>query len=81
LGSLGHFLWLLASGMMASAVAAVTSYAAHWIGHIARRYNTDGPDGMRDRRHALCAGRPDLPASRLAELGAALAGPHPEGDR
>jgi hypothetical protein len=70
-----HFLWLLASGMTATAVAAVTGYSAYWIGHIARRYNTDGPDGMRDRRHALCAGRPDLPASHLAELGAALAGP------
>jgi transposase len=75
-----HFLWLLAGGMTATAVAAVTGYSAYWIGQIARRYNTDGPDGMRDRRHALCAGRPDLPASQLAELGAAVAGPHPEGD-
>jgi transposase len=76
-----HFLWLLAGGMTATAVAAVTGYSAYWIGQIARRYNTDGPDGMRDRRHALCAGQPDLPASQLAELEAAVAGPHPEGDR
>lgn len=39
-----HFLWLLASGMTAAAVAAVTGYSAYWIGQIAQRYNTDGPD-------------------------------------
>ncbi len=76
-----HFLWLLAGGMTATAVAAVTGYSAYWIGQIARRYNADGPDGMRDRRHVLCAGRPHLPAGQLRELGAALAGLHPEGDR
>jgi len=76
-----HFLWLLAGGMTATAVAAVTGYSAYWIGHIARRYNTDGPEGMRDRRHTRCAGRPDLSAAQLSELGAAVAGPHPEGDR
>ncbi len=67
--------------MTATAVSAVTGYSAFWIGHIVRRYNTDGRDGVRDRRHALCAGRPDLLASQRAELGTALAGPHPEGDR
>jgi hypothetical protein len=61
--SLWHFLWLLASGMTATAVAAVTGYSAYWIGHIAHRYNRDGPDGVRDRRHARSAGRPDLAAS------------------
>ncbi len=76
-----HFLWLLAGGMTAAAVAAVTGYSAYWIGHIARRYNIDGPEGMRDRRHALCAGRPALPASHLADLEAAVASPHPDGDR
>lgn len=46
-----HFLWLLARGLTATAVARVTGYSAYWIGRIARRYNRDGPDGMRDRRH------------------------------
>lgn len=76
-----HFIWLLAGGMTATAVAVVTGYSAYWIGQIARRYNTDGPDGVRDRRHATCMGRPDLPASQLAELRVAVAGPHPDGDR
>ena len=56
-----HFLWLLAGGMTATAVAAVTGYSAYWIGQIAQRYNIDGPDGVRDRRHRECAGRPALP--------------------
>lgn len=34
-----HFLWLLARGMTATAVARVTGYLAYWIGQIARRYN------------------------------------------
>src|SRR5258708_39610290 len=76
-----HFLWLLAGGMTATTVAAVTSYSAYWIGQIARRYNTDGPTGVRDRRHARCAGQLDLTAAHLTALRAALAEPHPDGDR
>ena len=56
-----HFLWLLAGGMTATAVAAVTGYSAYWIGHIARRYNAEGPDGIKDRRHVTV--QPDLPCS------------------
>src|SRR5260370_42288740 len=66
--------------MTATAVAAVTGYSAYWIGQIARRYNTDGPEGVRDRRHAMCIGRPALPASHLTDLRAAVASPHPDGD-
>jgi hypothetical protein len=49
-----HFLWLLASGMTATAVAAVAGYSAYWIGQIARRYNADGPDSMRNRGATRC---------------------------
>src|SRR5262245_33320591 len=41
-----HFLWWLAGGMTATAVAAVAGYSIYWIGQIARRYNTDRPDIM-----------------------------------
>ena len=54
--------------MTATAVAAMTGYSAYWIGQIARRYNTEGPDGVRDRRHAMCGGRPDVPAAQLSKL-------------
>src|SRR5260370_24194186 len=67
--------------MPATPVAAVTGYSAYWIGQIARRYNTHGPDGVRDRRHTMCAGRSHLPDAQLGELQAAVAGPHPDGDR
>src|SRR5207342_3939727 len=54
-----HFLWLLARGLTATAIARVTGYSAYWIGQIARRYNARGPDGVRDRRHTTCAGQAD----------------------
>jgi transposase len=76
-----HFLWLLSSGMTATTVAAITGYSAYWIGQIARRYNHDGPEGVRDRRHSGCATRPTLSDLHRAELRQALAKPHPEGDR
>src|SRR5258708_815298 len=70
-----HFLWLLAGGMTATAVAAVTGYSAYWIGRIARRYNTDGPDSVQDRRHTMCAGRPDrLPTATAGADGASPSG-------
>jgi transposase len=79
-----HFLWLLARGMTATAVARVTGYSAYWVGQIARRYNRDGPDDMRDRRHTARAhGHPHvlLTEGEQADLRAALAEPHPAGDR
>lgn len=76
-----YVLWLLVGGMTADAVAAMIGYSAYRIGHIAGRYNRDGPDGVWDQRHATHARRPELPTSQPTELGAAVAGPHPEGDR
>jgi transposase len=47
-----QILWLLSQGHTAVAVSAVTSYSAYWIGQIAKRYNTAGPEAMRNRRHS-----------------------------
>src|SRR5258708_14031221 len=76
-----HCLWLLAGGMTATAVAAVTGYSAYWIGQIVRRYNRDGPDGVRDRRHRAGERRLLLPEKQQGPLREALAAPHPAGDR
>ena len=45
-----QFLWLLGRGFSATTIASVTGYSAYWIGQIARRYNDERPDGIRDRR-------------------------------
>jgi transposase len=46
-----QILWLLSQGHSAVEVARVTGYSAYWIGQIAKRYNTQGPAGMTNRRH------------------------------
>jgi hypothetical protein len=76
-----HFLWLLARGLTATAIARVTGYSAYWIGQIARRYNRAGPDGMGDQRRHRRARHPVLSEEQQAALRAALAEPHPAGDQ
>jgi transposase len=75
-----HFLWLLARGLTATAIARVTGYSAYWIGQIARRYNRAGPDSVRDQRRHGRAREPLLTEEHQAALRAALAEPHPAGD-
>jgi transposase len=75
-----QFLWLLAGGLTATAIARVSGYSAYWIGQIARRYNTAGPDGVRDQRRHARAHHPLLTDEQHAALRTALAGPHPAGD-
>jgi transposase len=80
-----QFLWLLARGFTAKAIAHITGYSAYWIGQIARRYNARGPDGTIDqRRLARRLARPHqqlLTAAHYTELRAALSGPAPQHDR
>src|SRR6185437_6801009 len=75
-----HFLWLLARGLTATAIARVTGYSAYWIGQIARRYNTVGPDGVRDQRRHTRVRHSLLSQEPYAALRTALAEPHPAGD-
>src|SRR5260221_1413076 len=67
-----HFLWLLARGLTAKLVASITGYCAYWIGRIVRRYNQQGPDGVKDLRHQTRPSIPLLSASQQDELLAAL---------
>jgi transposase len=55
-------LWLLSRGHTAVAVSQITGYSAYWIGQIANRYNTHGPDRMVNRRHTTS----HRPAPRLS---------------
>jgi transposase len=75
-----QFLWLLARGLTATAVARVTGYSAYWIGQIARRYNMAGPDAIHDRRRFGRAHQPRLTEEQQAALRQALAEVHPAGD-
>jgi hypothetical protein len=75
-----RFLWLLARGLIAIAIARVTGYSAYWIGQIAHRYNTAGPDRVRDERRHRRARPPLLSEEQQMALRTALAEPHPSGD-
>jgi transposase len=58
----------------------VTGYSAYWIGQIARRYNTVGPDGVRDQRRYTQTRYALLSEEQHAALRSALVEPHPAGD-
>src|SRR5690348_1747829 len=75
-----QFLWLLARGFTAKAIAHITGYSAYWIGQIARRYNAHGPDGVKDQRRLSRPHRHLLSATHHEELRAALSGPAPQFD-
>lgn len=76
-----QILWLLARGKTAAEVAASTSYSRYWIGQIVRRYNTGGPEAMRNRQYTHSHhGQPLLSPEHLAELAEAIRGPAPEGE-
>jgi transposase len=76
-----HFLWLLARGFTAKAMASITGYSAYWIGQIARHYNALGPEGVNDQRRLARPHRQLLPAALYEELRRALSGPAPQHDR
>jgi transposase len=76
-----QILWLLARGQKAKDIAESTGYSAYWIGQIAKRYNAEGAEGMRNRQYTHShRGQPLLSPALLAELAEAVRGPAPEGD-
>lgn len=73
-----QILWLLSHGQTARQVAASTGYSAYWIGQLAKRYNIEGPAGMRNRaRISSHRQEPLLSAEQQEALRQALAGPPP----
>ena len=76
-----QILWLLSRGQLAKDIAESTGYSRYWIGQIAKRYNAEGAEGMRNRQYTHShRGQPLLSAEQLAELAEAVRGPAPEGD-
>lgn len=77
-----QIIWLLSKGLLAREVAESTGYSPYWIGQLARRYNTDGPAGLVNRRRTVGRRAPTLLSSaQLEELRQALTGPAPNGER
>jgi hypothetical protein len=62
-----QILWLLAQGRTATELSAVIGYRAYWIGQIAKRYNEQGPAGMRNRRHTTSYRPPPVLSPALQE--------------
>lgn len=74
-----HLVWLVARGDRLPAAARLVGYTPDWARAILHRYNTEGPDGVGDRRH-LNPGHPPLLTPALTqELRAVLGGPAPGG--
>src|SRR5258708_25231618 len=77
-----QILWLLARGQTAKAVAESTGYSAYWIGQLAKRYNTAGPDAMVHRQPTPLRPTPNLPSPAPPEVPpSAVARPAPPGAR
>jgi transposase len=76
-----HFLWLLARGFTAKAIASLTGYSAYWIGQIVRRYHALGPEGVKDQRRLARPPRQLLTVAHHEELRATLNEPAPQRDR
>lgn len=55
-----------------------TGLSAHWIRTLARRYNEQGPDALRDRRHENLGPKRLLSPEQQSELAQALELPVPE---
>ena len=73
-----QMLWLLARGQTARQVAQSTGYSPYWIGQVAKRYNAEGVEGMRNRARLTSHRQaPLLSLEQQAELRHALAGPPP----
>jgi putative transposase len=76
-----QILWLLARGQLAKDIAESTGYSRYWIGQIAKRYNAEGAEGMRNRQytHSYRAALL-LSPEQLTQLAAVVRGPAPERD-
>jgi transposase len=62
-----QILWLLARGQLAKDIAESTGYSRYWIGQIAKRYNTEGAEGMQYRQHTTSYRPPPVLSPVLQE--------------
>ncbi len=76
-----QILWLISEGKSTREVMEVTGYSRGWIQQLARRYNSDGPEVLGDRRHHNPGAkqRALLDVDQQRELSEALKKPPPDG--
>jgi transposase len=76
-----QILWLISQGRTTRQVMEATGYSRGWIQQLARRYNSDGPEALGDRRHRNPGARDRalLSAEQQEELVQALTKPPPDG--
>ncbi len=76
-----QILWLISQGKTTTEVMEATGYSRGWIQQLARRYNSDGPQTLGDRRHRNPGARDRalLTADQQHELREALMKPPPDG--
>jgi transposase len=74
-----HILWLVAQGHRCPHVAALVGYSVEWVRTVVHRYNTAGPAGVGDRRHANPGAAPLLASEHRDALREAVGGPAPDG--
>jgi transposase len=76
-----QIVWLLARGQPSERVVETTGYSLTWVYTVARRYNADGEQGIRDRRRRNPGGPRVLSHEQQAELDRALEGAAPDGGK
>lgn len=74
-----HVVWLIARGKLTEEVSDMLGISAHWVRQIVKRYNTQGPDSMKDQRHENQGREELLNSTQLQQLQEALQQPPPDG--
>lgn len=72
-------IWLVSQGYNRGEIARIMGYTLAWISRIVKRYNTQGPQGLVDRRRHLPGAAPLLTPALREELAAALEQDAPDG--
>nr|WP_252973261.1 helix-turn-helix domain-containing protein [Thermus thermophilus] len=66
-------------GLTAKEIAKITLSSIRWVQETVRRYNREGPEGLRDKRHQNPGQKPKLTPEEQRRVLEALQGPHPTG--
>ena len=77
-----HLIWLLTrpeQPLAPAQAAATVGLTAVWARALLKRWNTEGPAGLGDRRKGTCGGRCKLTTDQQIDLWAALQQPPPDG--